>query len=236
MSNTTVTITYANGSTREFVASDDLEQLINDGEMFSVTTFHSDMGVAEEMLVSKMYVGNPIAAMGHMMMMLRNTQTMRKSKSNRIIKDVLTVCIKLMSDEITSFQSEMSPVMDNEKHDSDNKYQRAEKLIGELYLKCRDSQTINQHNPYTWAELNKDLMSRIQEFMPSVGYKLEGRQFKKGEPLVPDLKLVEDVDACAPLPDSQRQGAASQSGQDAIEKAAMINNPTDGTGSDDGCS
>jgi len=114
MSNTKVTITYTNGSTREFIASDDLERMINDGHMFSVTTFHSDMGVAEEMLVSKMYVGNPVAAMGHMMMMLRNAETMRKSKSNRIVKEVLTACIKLMSDEITSFQSEMSPVMDNE--------------------------------------------------------------------------------------------------------------------------
>jgi hypothetical protein len=110
MSNTKVTITYANGSIREFVASDNLEQMINEGHMFSVTTMHSDMGVAEEMLVSKMYVGNPVAAMGHMMMMLRNAQTMRKSKSNRIVKQVLTACIKLMSDEITSFQSEMSPV------------------------------------------------------------------------------------------------------------------------------
>jgi len=117
MPNTKVTITYASGSIREFVASDDLEQMINDGYMFSVTTFHSDMGVAEEMLVSKMYAGNPIAALGHMMMMLRNAEKMRSSKSNRIVKDVLTACIKLMSDEITSHQSEMSPVMDNIKPD-----------------------------------------------------------------------------------------------------------------------
>ena len=119
MPNTTVTITYANGSTREFIASDDLERMINEGHMFSVTTMHSDMGVAEEMLVSKMYVGNPVAAMGHMIMMKRNAETMRKSKSNRIVKHILTTCIKLMSDEITSYQSEMSPVMDNEKRDGD---------------------------------------------------------------------------------------------------------------------
>ena len=112
MSNTTVTITYANGSTREFIASDDLEQMINDGYMFSVTTFHSDMGVAEEMLASKMYAGNPIAALGHMMLMLRNAQKLRSSKSNRIVKEILISCIKLLSDEVTSHQSEMSPVVD----------------------------------------------------------------------------------------------------------------------------
>lgn len=168
MSNTTVKIIYANGSTREFIASDELEKLINEGEMFSVTTMHSDMGAAEEMFVSKMYAGNPIAAMGHMMMMKRNAEKMLTEDDNKdmnIVIDTLTACISLMSDEITSHQSEMSPVMDNEKHDGDNKYQRAEKLIGELYMKCRDSQTINQHNPYTWAELNEDLMLRIQEFI-----------------------------------------------------------------------
>ena len=201
MPNTTVTITYANGSTREFVASDDLERMINDGHMFSVTTMHSDMGIAEEMLVSKMYVGNPVAAMGNMMMMLRNAEGMRKSKSTRIVKQVLTTCIKLMSDEITSFQSEMSPVMPDigdgtgersyyeRPVDDDTKHQRAEKLIGELYLNCRDSQNINQHNPYSWAELNEDLMLRIQEFIPAVEtveeFQSKPRQFRKSEPLVP---------------------------------------------------
>lgn len=161
MSNTTVTITYANGSNREFIASDDLEQMINEGHMFSVTTMHSDMGVSEEMLVSKMYAGNPVAAMGHMMMMLRNAETMRSSKSNRIVKHILTTCIKLMSDEITSYQSEMSPVE----------------------------------------------------------YKPEGRQFKKGEPLVP-------VDM-------------TQMGNDARytpEFDKDIDPNDDGTGEDDGCS
>ena len=64
------------------------------------------------------------------------------------------------------------------------------------------------------------------------------------------MKLVEDgtidIDACAPLPESQRQGQASETGKVAAETDAMINNPpekihplnegVDGTGSDDGCS
>lgn len=146
MPNTTVTITYANGSTREFVASDDLEQLINEGEMFSVTTLHSDMSIDEEVALSKMYAGNPIAAMGNMIIMRSNAEKILKENDSDdhipIVIDTLTACIKLLSDEVTSHQSGMSPVE----------------------------------------------------------YKPEGRQFRKGEPLIPvithilndnDLKLVD---------------------------------------------
>ena len=111
MTNTTVTIKYANGSTREFVASDELEKLINEGEMFSVTTMHSDMGIEEEMSVSKMYAGNPVAAMGHMMMMKHNAEKLTKEEHSGIIVDVVTACIGLLSNEITSHQSGMSPVV-----------------------------------------------------------------------------------------------------------------------------
>lgn len=113
MPNTIVTIKYSNGSTREFVASDELEKSINEGEMFSVTTMHSDMGRSEEEAVSKMYAGNPITALGNMMMMKRSAEKMRSSKSNRIIKSILDVCIKFMTDEISSHQSGMSPVATN---------------------------------------------------------------------------------------------------------------------------
>ena len=128
MPNTKVTVTYANGSIREFVASDDLEQMINDGYMFSVTTFHSDMGVAEEMLVSKMYAGNPIAALGHMMMMKRNAEKVLEDDEDEDMFNViatLNVCIKFMTDEITSHQSEMSPVIDNESR----QFKKSEPLV-----------------------------------------------------------------------------------------------------------
>lgn len=46
-----------------------------------------------------------------------------------------------------------------------NREQRAEMLIRDLFMKCKKSQNINQHNPYTWAELNRDLMHRLKEFM-----------------------------------------------------------------------
>jgi len=109
MPNTTVTITYANGGTREFVASDELEKMIDEGEMFSVTTMHSDMSIDEEMSVSKMYVGNPIAAMGNMMMMKRNAEKLLESdESMNIVIETLNACIQFMSDEITSHQSGMT--------------------------------------------------------------------------------------------------------------------------------
>lgn len=113
MPNTTVTVTYANGATREFIASDELEKLINDGDMFSITTMHSDMGIDEEMSVSKMYVGNPVSAMGSMMMMKRNAEKLLNEENDKdmnIVIETLTACIQLMSNEITSHQSGMSPV------------------------------------------------------------------------------------------------------------------------------
>jgi len=137
MSNTKVTITYANGSTREFIASDDLEQLIDKGCMFSVTTMHSDMSIDEEVAVSKMYAGNPISAMGNMVIMRSNAEKIMKDGDEKmnIVIETLNACIQLMSNEITSHQSNMSPV--------------------------------------------DDIQSKP-------------RQFRKGEPLVPDLKLVEN--------------------------------------------
>lgn len=118
MSNTTVVITYANGSQRQFVASDELEKLINEGELFSVTTMHSDMSIDEELQVSKMHVGNPMAAMGHMMMMRRNAENVLADESTsdeekhdvELICQTLTTCIGFLAEEITSHQSTMTPV------------------------------------------------------------------------------------------------------------------------------
>ena len=211
MPNTTVTITYANGSTREFIASDDLEQLIDKGEMFSVTTMHSDMGINEEYAVSKMYAGNPVAAMGHMIMMKRNAEKMHDEGDENMyfVIETLTVCIKFMSDEITSHQSNMS----------------------------------------------------------KVEYKPHGRQFRKGEPLVPvDMTMMGDEDynhgvkEDCPVINNHCQHYSYQTdnfGQVAIEHCTHPDNsldtegnctkkscpikqgivtPADGTGSDDGCS
>lgn len=109
--NTLVTVKYSNGSTREFIASDELEAMINEGEMFSITTMHSDMGKIEELAVSKMYAGNPVAAMGHMMMMKHNAEKLLNDDDNTddmmIVIDTLNACIQLLSNEITSHQSGM---------------------------------------------------------------------------------------------------------------------------------
>jgi hypothetical protein len=111
--NTTVVVTYANGSTREFIASDALEALINDGHMFSITTMHSDMGRAEEAAVSKMYAGNPIAALGNMMMVHKNATDLSDddmdNETKKVVVDIIATCITLLSDEVTSHQSGMTP-------------------------------------------------------------------------------------------------------------------------------
>lgn len=114
--NTLVTVTYKNGATREFVASDELEDMINEGEMFSITTMHSDMSLDEEVAVSKMYAGNPMSALGNMIIMRSNAEKMLEDGEEDITQvevmiDVLTGCIKLLSDELTSHQSGM--VVDN---------------------------------------------------------------------------------------------------------------------------
>ena len=109
MPNTKVTIEYSNGDTREFIASDELEKLIDDGEMFSVSTVHSDMSLQVETEMSKMYAGNPIAALGNMMMMRRNAEQLdvEDEPSRDVIVQMLTACISLLSDECTSYQSVM---------------------------------------------------------------------------------------------------------------------------------
>ena len=116
--NTTVTINYSSGDTREFVASDELEKLINEGEMFSVSTMHSDMSIDEEMQLSKMYAGNPMSALGNIMIMRRNAKQMSdedlKDEVKGAIVEILTACAKLLSDELTSHQSGMSPVVVDE--------------------------------------------------------------------------------------------------------------------------
>lgn len=109
MPNTKVTITFANGDTREFIASDELEEMIQDGDMFSVTTLGPNEDLQVSQSLSKMYVGNPVAALGHMMMMRRNGEGLDVGDPNKdTIIDILTACINLLSNEITSHQSGMT--------------------------------------------------------------------------------------------------------------------------------
>ncbi len=48
---------------------------------------------------------------------------------------------------------------------SDEKLERAEALLRDMYDNASESQRTNQHNPYRWSELNPDLMVRLKEFM-----------------------------------------------------------------------
>jgi len=56
--NTKITIEYSNGDTHEFTVSDELEALINDGEMFSISTMHSDMGSPNYVWVCNITTGS----------------------------------------------------------------------------------------------------------------------------------------------------------------------------------
>ena len=114
MSNTKVTVTYANGDTREFIATDALEELINEGEMFGIATLHSDISVDEEVQLSKMYAGNPISALGHMLQMRKNAQELHDGGDDSLgpVIETLNACITILSNETTSHQSGMSPVQE----------------------------------------------------------------------------------------------------------------------------
>jgi hypothetical protein len=101
MSNTKVTIEFSTGEVRQYQASDELEQMIDVGEMFSVTTIHPRAG--DE--ISKMYVGNPMSALGHMIIMRRNADGLEEGEAKFAIIDVLNSCITLLSNEITSHDS-----------------------------------------------------------------------------------------------------------------------------------
>lgn len=42
---------------------------------------------------------------------------------------------------------------------------RAVQLLREMFMCCRESVKPNQWNPYTWADLHPELMTRLKEFM-----------------------------------------------------------------------
>lgn len=103
--NTKITVEFSSGETRKFIASDELEEIIMSGKMFSFTTLHPNQGDD----IAKMYAGNPMSALGSMMMMKRNAEHLTSDdvtdEQRDIIINVLTSCIKLLSDEITSHDS-----------------------------------------------------------------------------------------------------------------------------------
>ncbi len=112
--NTTVTIQFSNGETREFTATDQLEEMIQQGHMFSVTTLHPDEGHDTELKVSKMFVGNPVAALGNMVILRDqiDAQNLHDHLKQAALAGV-DACIEHLSAEITSHQSGMTPL---EKH------------------------------------------------------------------------------------------------------------------------
>jgi hypothetical protein len=111
--NTTVTIQFSNGESREFVASDQLEEMIQQGHMLSVTTLHPATADLEtEKQVSKMYAGNPVAALGQMMMLRDEveTSTVLVEVFKQASLNGINACIEHLSLEITSHKSNMTPL------------------------------------------------------------------------------------------------------------------------------
>lgn len=89
---TKVTIEYDDGHKQEFVATTDLESAILAGEMFSVTTVHHN-----EAEVCRMYVGNPMTALGEMIILYR---MIHLKGSDMTHLGAVGKCIKLLSDQI----------------------------------------------------------------------------------------------------------------------------------------
>jgi hypothetical protein len=110
MSNTKVTIEFSTGEVRQYQASDKLEQLIAVGEMFSVTTVHPSTNGED---IVKMYAGNPMAALGQMMMMRRNAEGLDETDEYKnVVIDILNSCITMLANEITSHDSGVVIVKD----------------------------------------------------------------------------------------------------------------------------
>jgi len=113
MSNTKVTIEYADGQTRTFEASDALEEQILEGHFFSVSTMLSDIHIDEEISLSKMYSGNPVAAMGMVLKMRKNAvgiigeledNVANSEEINKlnVVISTLDAALRIMSDEFTT--------------------------------------------------------------------------------------------------------------------------------------
>jgi hypothetical protein len=102
--NTKVTIQFSNGESREIVASDQLEAMIQRGEMFSAVSIHPDQLC--EIEVSKMFVGNPVAALGQMQM-YRNQMAGSGVECESLLLGI-DHCMSFLANEITSHGSNMT--------------------------------------------------------------------------------------------------------------------------------
>lgn len=93
--NTTVTINYADGSEHTFAATDAVEARILSGDMFTVSALHPQYveGIDQ---ASKMYAGNPLAALGHMLMLRAELLI------NGVETEAIDHCIQFMAQEMSS--------------------------------------------------------------------------------------------------------------------------------------
>lgn len=101
--NTLITIKYADGTVRGYAANDLVEKRIVTGDMFSISTVHPATG--DEIV--KLYPGNPMNALGRMLMMQQNTKTGMdmSDRENKYLEGFLAGiidCIKVLAEEFSS--------------------------------------------------------------------------------------------------------------------------------------
>ena len=71
--------------------------------MFSISAIHPREGEQAKKVISRMYGGNPMAALGHMIIMRKNAVKLSESDpSMGVVVDVVTACIKILSDHLSS--------------------------------------------------------------------------------------------------------------------------------------
>lgn len=107
MNTTTVTIKYANGEEQVLSASEELEARIAKGEMFSASSMHPDHDA--EGSVAKLYVGNPMVALGNMLLLRHNIdKVLEESQMKQFGLQIVSDCIGLLTDEISALGSNLS--------------------------------------------------------------------------------------------------------------------------------
>jgi hypothetical protein len=108
MNNTQITIKFPTGEVRQYTASAELESMIEAGDVFSVVGIHPSQGEETEKAVCRMYCGNPVAALGHMLHMRNNAEELDEDEHPGIVMNVFDHCINLLKSEITSHDSGMT--------------------------------------------------------------------------------------------------------------------------------
>ena len=94
---TTITIKFDDGESIVIEAHDKLNDIINAGGMFSIAAIHPAFGVDEAYKLTRIYSGNPAAALGFMIGMHDN---LVKAKVHDQLPGIVK-CIELLSQQLS---------------------------------------------------------------------------------------------------------------------------------------